>query len=150
MLITHEWRFRKRGFENTPEYYITALILPQISFPSALNLPNILQLPSKPIVPYTNLHLKPHLLAQFQLSTMQLQSIIAVLALSLTATASPLLVERNDTPAQAAQNQCGNTATAKCCNQVAKEVIGLVPIPLGLDCTALNGKSNSSCSDASL
>lgn len=81
---------------------------------------------------------------------MQLQSIIAVLALSLTATASPLLVERNDTPAQAAQNQCGNTATAKCRNQVAKEVIGLVPIPLGLDCTALNGKSNSSCSDASL
>ncbi len=73
---------------------------------------------------------------------MHLPSILTFLTFSLTATASPLLTQRNDTPAQAAQNQCGNTATAKCCNQTAKEVLGLIPIPLGIDCTALNGNLN--------
>jgi len=73
---------------------------------------------------------------------MHLPSILTFLTFSLTATASPLLAQRNDTPAQAAQNQCGNTATAKCCNQTAKDVLGLIPIPLGIDCTALNGKLN--------
>jgi hypothetical protein len=81
---------------------------------------------------------------------MHLPSILTFLTFSLTATASPLLAQRNDTPAQAAQNQCGNTATAKCCNQTAKDVLGLIPIPLGIDCTALNGKLNLPHSVSSL
>ena len=72
---------------------------------------------------------------------MHLRSILTVLSLSLLATASPLVVERSDTPAQSAQNQCANTATAQCCNQLTKTVVGLIPITLGIDCTSLNRKS---------
>ena len=65
---------------------------------------------------------------------MQFTSVIAVLSLALAASANPMNVERTgkETPGQQAQDKCGNTATAKCCNQ-KNGIIG--------SCNVINGEA---------
>ena len=67
--------------------------------------------------PSTALLLIPQTIqSKVQSDKMQFTSVLAVLSVALAASANPIVVERTGTPAQQAQQQCGNTATAKCCN----------------------------------
>lgn len=78
---------------------------------------------------------------------MQFASIIATLSFALAATALPStnIETRNkdETPGQKAQNECSQGQTASCCNQVVKQVIGLIPINLGIDCTPIDRELRS-------
>ncbi|MCJ1362631.1 hypothetical protein MMC16_001736 [Acarospora aff. strigata] len=67
-------------------------------------------------------------------------SILAVAAFAAAAIASPVLEERTKkTPAQTAQQQCGNNQKLSCCNSVQKQLLGgLIPIQVGLECTVIN------------
>ncbi|KAI9800657.1 MAG: hypothetical protein M1825_003979 [Sarcosagium campestre] len=70
-------------------------------------------------------------------SKMQFSTIIATVTLALAASASPVL-EARTTPAQDAAQQCGNQQTLKCCNSVTQQLFNLIPINIGLGCTAID------------
>ena len=69
------------------------------------------------------------------------QYIVAIATFALAAVASPVAVaKRNTTPAQQIQNECGNNFQASCCDSIQKELFGLIPIEIGLNCVSLNGE----------
>ena len=70
---------------------------------------------------------------------MQFTSILTVLSIALAASATPINVERNETPGQQAQDKCGNNQTVKCCN-TKKGITGILPITVG-DCSNINSKA---------
>ena len=66
-------------------------------------------------------------------------TIFAIAAIAATALAVPTsssyeVVKRNSPPSGPTQT-CGNNLTAKCCNQVVKEILNLIPVNVGIDCT---------------
>ncbi|MCJ1256995.1 hypothetical protein MMC24_004820 [Lignoscripta atroalba] len=64
--------------------------------------------------------------------------IVTIVTFAIAATASPIELEKRTTPAEEAQISCGNNFKASCCNQITKTLFGLIPINVGLGCTALN------------
>ena len=83
------------------------------------------------------------------------KTILSVFAFALAASASPV-VNKRWTPAQTAQQECGNNFVASCCNQVTKQEIDGIPVNVGIDCVALNREScftgdfQSDCSQGDL
>lgn len=65
------------------------------------------------------------------------KTILAVATMVLAVAASP--VEKRTTPAQDAQQKCGNDLKASCCNSVTKSVAGVLGVNVGLGCTPIDG-----------
>ncbi|MCJ1251574.1 hypothetical protein MMC30_008809 [Trapelia coarctata] len=58
--------------------------------------------------------------------------------MALAVAASPVEVAKRNTPAQDAQQKCGNNLKASCCNSVTQGLGGLLGLNIGLGCTAID------------
>ena len=63
------------------------------------------------------------------------QKILALLTVAVAASAVPAPVPQDDQ-----QQACGNGFTAKCCNQVVRQTLNLIPVNVGIQCVDVDGK----------
>jgi len=68
------------------------------------------------------------------------KTLFTVATMVLAVAASPVDIAARTTPAQEAQQKCGNNLQASCCNSVTKAVGGLLGLNIGLGCTAIDGR----------
>ncbi len=69
------------------------------------------------------------------------QNILAVITFAVAVVANPVLEQRNQTPSQKASQKCGNNQKLECCDSVQKQTLGgLIPIQVGINCLAIDGK----------
>ena len=144
MLTAYDWTIRHHEDENErslvyPKVYIMSVLLPLLNSSSASKASNKSSSRSISIFQLCSIHSSIFRTPKPNSAKMQF-SIIAALTFALSAVASPLNVERNETPGQSVQDKCGNTKTASCCDSLQQTVLNLIPVTVGVNCVALNRK----------